>query len=165
MFDQGWETVTHKKKVKPIQEQEPVFDPIISRQKETQAKLEAEKLASKQIKYDEPKDPNQDWNYVTLTKPKPKQKISLPQKTPSVIKDNQEDGIAKIKKVSKSMSQNVINARVAKQWSQIQLARNAAIDAKTIGEIERAGCIYDANVFNKIAKALGVKIERNYDLV
>jgi ribosome-binding protein aMBF1 (putative translation factor) len=163
MSDQGWQTVTNKKKIKPIQEQ--AFDPIIARQKETQAKLEAEKLASKQIKYDGPKDNNQDWNYITLNKQKPIQKLSFPQKTPTLIRENEENGAIKIKKVSKTMAQNVTNARVAKQWSQIQLAHNAAVDTKTIGEIERGGCIYDSNVFNKICKALGVKIERNYDLV
>ena len=164
MSDQGWQTITNKKnKVKHVQVQ--VFDPIIARQKETKAKLEADKIVSKQTKYDDPKDQNQDWKYITLNKPKSTQKISFPQKTPTVIKENDVDGAIKIKKVSKSMSQNVINARVAKKWSQIQLAHNAAIDTRTIVEIEKGGVVYDSNAFNKICKALGVNIERNYDLV
>ena len=163
MSEQGWQTVTNKKnKVKQVQEQK--FDPIIARQKETQAKLEADKIASKQIKYDGPKDLNQDWNYLTITKSKPKPKVSLPQKPASVIKGNadDEDGIVKIKKVSKNMAQNVTNARIAKQWSQIQLAHNAAVDAKLIGEIERGGCVYVAEHVNKIARALNVKIPREF---
>ena len=162
MSDKDWQTVTNKKnKTKQVKEQ--TVDPIISRQRENIAKLEAEKIRSKQIKYDEPKDSNQDWNYITLNKVKPKQKISPIQKQSSVIKKN-EDGDIKIKKVSKSMAQSVINARVAKQWTQIQLAHNAAVDYKIIGEIERGGCIYDSDVFNKICKVLGVNIHRNYDL-
>lgn len=159
-----WQTVTNKKiKVEPIQKVG--FDPIIARQKETQAKLDADKLASKQIKYDGPKDPNQDWNYITISKSKPKPKISHPKGIPTSIKETEEGGIVKTKKVSKSMAQNVINARIAKQWSQVQLAHNSAVDIKTIGEIERSGCVYDSNIFNKICKALSINIERNYDLV
>jgi DNA-binding XRE family transcriptional regulator len=168
MSGQDWQTVSNKKKdVKPIQEQK--FDPIIARKNETQSKLEADKIASKQIKYDGPKDPNQDWNYITLTKPKSQSQSQsqsqFQQKAPTPIKENEDDGTIKIKKVSKTMGLNVTNARVAKKWSQIQLAHNAAVDSKTISEIERGGSIYDSNVFNKISKALGVKIERNYDLV
>lgn len=63
------------------------------------------------------------------------------------------------------MAKLIVNARLAKQWTQIQLAHNSAVDTKTIGEIERGGCVYNANVFNKLCKTLGVNIERNIDLV
>ena len=167
MTDQNWQTISNKNKKKKIPIQEKTFDPIIARQKETQAKLEKDNLAYKQIKYDGPKDPTQDWNYLTINKSKPNsnQKISHPKGIPTSIKETEEGGIVKIKKISKSMAQNVINARIAKQWSQVQLAYNAAIDVKNIGEIEKGGCIYDSNIFNKICKALGVNIERNFDLV
>jgi DNA-binding XRE family transcriptional regulator len=166
MSEQGWQTVSNKKTKKAQSNVNTnSFDPIIGRQREAQLKLEAEQIASKQIKYDGPKDPNQDWNYVSMSREKPKQKISHPQGKPSSIKETEEGCIVKIKKVSKSMAQAVINARIAKQWTQIQLAHNSAIDTKTIGEIERGGAVYDSNVFNKICKALGINIERNYDLV
>lgn len=165
MSQQGWKTVTinDKKKVIPIQEK--LSDPIIARRKETLAKQEADKEESKKIKYDEPKDPNQDWTYVTLSKTKPKTKVSLPQNTPKSFKETTEGDIVKIKKVSKAMAKAVTEARLAKQWTQVQLANNSTVDTKTINEIERGGGVYDSNVFNKISKALGVKIERNYDLV
>ena len=164
MSNQGWQTVSNnKKRVIPVQEKS--SDPIIARQREAQAKQDAEKEELKKIKYDGPKDPNQDWNYVTLSKTKPKPKVSLPQAPPTSFKETEEGGIVKIKKVSKAMGKAVTDARIAKQWTQVQLAHNSTVDTKTINEIEKGGCVYDSNVFNKISKALGVKIERNYDLV
>lgn len=165
MSEQGWQTVSNKNKQKVIPDQVKYTDPIIARQREMIAKLDAEKQEAKKIVYDEPKDPNQDWTYVTMSKPKPKQKVSFPQGPPTAIKETEEGGIVKIKKVSKSMSKAVVDARIAKQWTQVQLARNSTLDSKTISEIEKGGCVYDSNAFNKISKALGVKIERNYDLV
>lgn len=140
------------------------FDPIIARQREGRAKLDAEKQQSKQIKYGEQKDPTANWESTILTKSKPKVKISQPQKGASAIKENP-DGDVKIKKVSKSMAKAIIDSRLAKQWTQIQLAHNSAVDTKTIGEIERGGCVYNANVFNKLCKTLGVNVERNFDLI
>lgn len=166
MSGQGWQTVSNiKNKQKINRVQEKSFDPIIARQRDTQAKLEADKKEAMKIKHDGPKDPNQDWNYVTLSKTKPKQKVSLPQGTPTSFKETEEGGIVKIKKVSKAMGKAVTDARIAKQWTQVQLAHNSTVDTKTINEIERGGGVYDSNIFNKISKALGVKIERNYDLV
>ena len=161
----NWKVITKKNKpntIIPIINNS--YDPIIVRQRELQTKLEAEKQESKQIKYGDQKNPDQDWNYITLNKTKPKQKVSLLQREASAIKENV-NGDIKIKKVSKSMAKAIVNARLAKQWTQIQLAHNSAVDTKTIGEIERSGCVYNANVFNKLCKTLGVNIERNIDLV
>lgn len=167
MSEQGWQVVSNKK-VKKDKSQIPssiLNDPIISRQRDALARIELEKNEKKQIRYDGPKDTNQDWNYVNIGKPKPKPKVSLPQRPQTVLKEMEEGDVGKIKKVSKSMAKAIVDARVSKQWNQQQLAQNSAIDLKTIGEIERAGCVYDANIFNKLCKTLGVKIERNYDLV
>jgi len=168
MSEQGnWQIVSNKKanpnKVIPVQTNI-IQDPIIARRIETQTKLEAKKQESKQIKYGEQKDPNANWEYLTLSKTKAKPKISQPQREASVIKEKA-DGDVKIKKVSKIMAKAIIDARMAKQWSQVQLAQNSAVDTKTIGEIERGVGIYNANIFNKLCKTLGVNIERNYDLV
>lgn len=163
---EGWQVVSNKKSNKKVisVQTNSVQDPIIARQREAQAKLDAEKLASKQIKYGEQKDPDANWGYTTLTKTKPKPKVSQPQREASAIKENA-DGDVKIKKVSKSMAKAIVDARLAKQLTQVQLAHNSAVDTKTIGEIERGGCVYNANVFNKLCKTLGVNVERNVDLV
>jgi transcriptional regulator with XRE-family HTH domain len=58
------------------------------------------------------------------------------------------------------MAQFIIKARVEKGLKQIDLAKQAGVDAKTIGEIERGGCIYNAGQINKIARTLGVTIPR-----
>lgn len=169
MNEQDWQVVSNKKnksdklnKIEP--EKIKSFDPIISRQRETLTKQDLVKQELKQIKYGEQKDPSQDWNYVSLVKPKPKPKSVMPQKIASSIKETF-DGDIKIKKVSKTMAKAVTDARLSKQWTQVQLAHNSTIDSKTINDIEKGGCVYDANVFNKLSKTLGVKIERNYDLV
>lgn len=162
MSDQGWQTVTHNKP-KKVKQDETInkFDPISARQRESQAKINAENEAKKQIKLPSQSDQNQDWNYITLTKNKPKPKVVLPQREASAVKTNESDEIIQVKKVSSQMAKSIIDARIAKQWTQIQLARNSALDLKTISEVERGGGLYDANVFNKLCKALGVKIERN----
>lgn len=165
MSEQGWQTVSNNKKQKVIKVQEKSFDPIIARQKETRAKLDSDKQESIKIKYDGPRDLNQDWNYISIGKSKTKQPVSLPSGTPTSFKETEEGGIVKIKKVSKAMSKAVTDARIAKKWTQVQLAHNSTVDSKIIGEIERGGSVYDSNVFNKITKALGVRIERNYDLL
>jgi ribosome-binding protein aMBF1 (putative translation factor) len=166
MDEQGWQTVSNKKsKQKVNTDQEKFSDPIIARQIQRKAKLDADKQESMKVKYDGSKDPNQDWNYITISKTKPKPKVSLPQGIPTTFKETEEGGIIKIKKVSKAMGKAVTDARIAKQWTQVQLAHNSTVDSKTIGEIERGCGVYDSNIFNKISKALGVKIERNYDLI
>lgn len=167
MSGQGdWQVVSNKKsntkKVIPVQTNS-VQNPIIARQREVQAKLDAEKQEYNTIKYGEQKDPNANWAYTTLTKTKPKPKVSLPQREASAIKENA-DGDVKIKKVSKLMAKAIVDARVARQWTQVQLAHNSAVDTKTIGEIERGGGVYNANTFNKLCKTLGVNVERNVDL-
>ena len=167
MSEQDWQLVQNKKTKsnKQVQEIAKPFDPIISRQKETQAKLNAIKQESKQIKYNESTNSNQDWNTIMIGKSQPKQKVSQLQKIPSAIKETEPGSVVKIKKVSKLMAKAIVDARIVKQWTQIQLAHNSNIDVKTIGEIENATSVYDSNIFNKITKALGIKIERNYDLV
>lgn len=161
-----WEVVTNKKNKdskKNIPTHINLNDPIISRQKEAITKFENEKISSKQIKYGEQQNPEQDWNYIKFNKPQIKPKIFHPQHIASSIKETG-DGDIKIKKVSKLMAKAIVDARISKQWTQVQLARNSALDTKTIIEIERGGCVYNANVFNKLCKSLGIKIERNFDL-
>lgn len=164
MSEQGWQTVTNKK-IKKVKAPEPVkFDPIPSRQRETLNQIKAQEDAKKQIHYSDQVNNTQDWKTVTLTKTQPKPKPVFTQKPASAIKLDNTDEVVKIKRVSAQMAKAVVDARIAKKWSQVQLAHNACIDVKTINEIEKPGTMYNADTFNKVAKALGVKIERNYDL-
>ena len=163
--EQKWQTVVNKKKNKIISPSLLPYDPIISRQKETFEKNELEKLEKSEIKYNPQINHDQDWNYISIGKILPKQKKVQPQYVASAIKQTNDDDIIKIKKVSKNMAKNIIDARIARKWTQIQLAHNSAIDVKTINEIEKGGCVYDANIFNKLCKTLCVNIDRNYDLV
>ena len=162
MGEQCWQTVTNKKQIKVKPEEPTKFDPIIARQREATEKAQVEKIASQQIKYGESVNKEQDWKYVTINKPQPKPKSTLPQRATSSIKINEDGDIIKIKKVSPQMSKAIIDARIVKKWTQIQLANNAGVDTKTVNEIERGNCLYVADVFNKLTKALGINIQRDY---
>lgn len=108
---------------------------------------------------------HQDWQTVTISKPKPKVKVSQPQNIQTPIKVDEAGNITKVKKVSQKMAKAVVDARLLKKWTQIQLAHNSCVDVKTIGEIERGGSLYNATTFNKICKGLGVKIDRDVDII
>ena len=97
-----------------------------------------------------------------MSKPKQAPKPVFKSNPTSAIKINENDEITQVKKVSPQMTKSLIDARVGKKWTQIQLAHASGVDIKTLNEIERGGCIYNADIFNKLTKALGVKIERNY---
>ena len=106
---------------------------------------------------------HQDWKPIVLKdkkEPISKDIISKPIIKQNNIKEDA-DGNILVKKISKEMSQQVIQARVAKKMSQINLANACNIDIKILSEIERGNCIYNAEHFNKICKILGIKIERN----
>ena len=162
MANQGWQTITSNKTKKNNQDEPVNFDPIPARQREAQAKIAAALAAKKEMNLPIQSNPNQDWNNVTISKPQQKQKVSLPQREASAIKINESGDIIQIKKVSPQMARAVIDARIAKKWTQVQLSHNSTIDVKTISEIEKGKGLYDANVFNKLCKTFGITIERNY---
>jgi ribosome-binding protein aMBF1 (putative translation factor) len=109
----------------------------------------------------------QDWEPRVLRKPTNatatghhKPKVShIPSSTKTTY-DEEGNEIIKLKTVSNDMAQFIVKARLEKGLKQIDLARQANVDAKTMGEIERGGCVYNAGQINKIAKALGITIPR-----
>lgn len=112
-------------------------------------------------------DPHiQDWKPHVLRKNTTKQTEKKPTVTHSasvtkVTYDDDGNEIIKLKTVSLKMAQFIMKARIDKGLKQIDLAKQTSIDVKTIGEIERGGCIYKAEQINKIGRVLGVKIPRN----
>ena len=164
--EQGWQTVVNKKqKLRENKSVEPTkFEPIMAKQRDAKEYADSIAMANKQIKYNDQFNKDQDWNNITLTKPKPKPKVVQQQRQASSIKLNEDGEVVQLKKVSPQMSRAIIDGRMVKKWTQIQLAHNSTIDVKTIGEIERGGCVYNANIFNKICKALGITVERNFIL-
>ena len=165
MSEQNWKTIINKNE-KKLKVPEPVkFDPIPARQRETLNVIKEQENANKQVKYSTQTNTNQDWTTVTLNKIQVKPKITQTQNIPSAIKLDESDNVVKIKCVSSQMARAIIDARISKKWSQVQLAHNSCVDIKTINEIEKSGCIYNSDVFNKVSKALGIKIDRNCDFV
>lgn len=162
MSSQGWQTVTHNKP-KKVKQDTYNFDPIPYRQKEQQ-----DKKIKNNANLNISNNPNQDWNYISINNGTNKQltnkKFIKPQQTMSAVKTNESGDIIQIKKVSHQMAQSVINARIAKKWTQIQLAHNSTVDVKTISEVEKGGGLYNAEIFNKLSRTLGINIERNYIL-
>jgi len=167
MSDKNWKTVTNNKK--KIKQEEPVkFDPIPSRQKQDlvqEQQKKTQELLEKQNLTNSNQNPNQNWETVILKKTQPKPKVTLQQREPSAVKVDELGDIIQTKKVSHQMSKSIIDARITKKWTQRDLANHSNVDIKLINEIEKGACLYDSNIFNKICKSLGVKIERTYDIV
>jgi ribosome-binding protein aMBF1 (putative translation factor) len=109
-------------------------------------------------------DPNvQDWETRVIrksVKPVHQSQVSHPASAIKTTFDTDGDEVVKLKTVSHEMAQFIIKTRVEKGLKQIDLAKRACIDAKAIANIERGGCVYNANDINKIAKAMGVNIPR-----
>ena len=111
-------------------------------------------------------DPNvQDWEPRVLRKTptkstKTKASASHPTSAAKVTFDENGNEVFKLKTVSNEMAQFIATARVSKDMKQVDLAKKAGVDSKTVAEIERGGCVYNAGQVNKIAKALGVNIPR-----
>jgi len=171
MTTNTWEIVTNNKKQSKIIE--PVkFDPIPSRQKQNiiDKKIKEDELLKNKLSTNNNSNilnKNQDWETVSLSKPLKPIKNSTPKQInhQSSIKMNETGDIVKITKVSKEMSDQIINARIAKKWSQKDLAIQSNIDVKLINDIEKGNSLYNANIFNILCKKLGVKIKRNCDVL
>ena len=106
---------------------------------------------------------HQDWTHVVFKKPV-KQTTTIVPKTSSPqsgTKTNENDEVVSIKKVTVKMSQLVVQARITKKLTQVQLANACCLDSKIINEIERGGCVYNADQINKISKILNIKIPRD----
>jgi ribosome-binding protein aMBF1 (putative translation factor) len=113
---------------------------------------------------------HQDWDTVIVkgnvsTTKKPTKKVIT---TPG----NKQDTVLTIKKeydpdhpnaepeiravlIDKEFSRKMIQARVAKGLSQVQLARSCMLDVKIINEYEKGGCARNGSYITKIKKVLG----------
>ena len=170
--NKDWTTVTNNKQ--KIKQEEPIkFDPIPSRQKQALEQAQKQKTLELLLKQQNQQRKNnnscQDWETKIITKTQPKSNptvlVPYKEKKVSAIKVNESGDIVQTKKISSQMAKEIVNARIAKKLSQVQLAHNSNVDIKIINEIEKGGCLYDANIFNKICKTLCINVERNCDLV
>jgi len=112
---------------------------------------------------------HQDWTTVVLKKNKSDKKTSETNQNKQINHNNYKkqdnDDKIQIKKVSKQMAKQIIDSRVAKKMTQVNLAQQSCIDIKMIKEIENGSCIYNSDHINKISKVLGIKIERKLDII
>jgi len=109
---------------------------------------------------------HQDWNTVTFNKPKPAA-TSTPtaqvnHTQPKVKLDADGQEISNIKYITKDMAKIITESRTSQKLTQKDLATKCNMDSKIINEIERGGCVYVADHVNKIARALNVKIPREF---
>jgi ribosome-binding protein aMBF1 (putative translation factor) len=108
---------------------------------------------------------HQDWTTETFNKPKP---AATPTSTPvnhsqpKIRLDTQGNEISNIKYVTKEMAKIITESRTSQKLTQKDLATKCNMDSKIINEIERGGCVYVAEHVNKIARALNVKIPREF---
>jgi ribosome-binding protein aMBF1 (putative translation factor) len=110
---------------------------------------------------------HQDWNTVTFNKPKPAATstptiVPVNHTQPKVRLDADGQEISNIKYVTKDMAKIISESRTSQKLSQKELATKCNVDSKIINEIERGGCVYVADHVNKIARALNVKIPREF---
>lgn len=105
---------------------------------------------------------HQDWTPVTFQKKQPAPKAPIVTSTAPKVKLDEEGNeiIKKVKTVTKEMSLVVSTARTSQSMTQKELAQKCNIDAKIVNDIEKGGCVYNAEHCNKIARALNVKIPR-----
>lgn len=105
---------------------------------------------------------HQDWTTVTFQKKQQTPKAPTTTSTAPKVKLDEEGNeiIKKVKTVTKEMSLVVSTARTVQSMTQKELAQKCNIDAKIVNDIEKGGCVYNAEHCNKIAKALNVKIPR-----
>ena len=105
---------------------------------------------------------HQDWTPVKFQKKQQTPKAPIVHTTAPKVKLDEEGNeiIKKVKTVTKEMSLVVSTARTAQSMTQKELAQKCNIDAKIVNDIEKGGCVYNAEHCNKIAKALNVKIPR-----
>jgi ribosome-binding protein aMBF1 (putative translation factor) len=107
---------------------------------------------------------HQDWTPVTFQKKQQSTAPKVPTTTSTAPKVKlDEEGneiIKKVKTVTKEMSLIVSTARTAQSMTQKELAQKCNIDAKIVNDIEKGGCVYNAEHCNKIARVLNVKIPR-----
>ena len=66
----------------------------------------------------------------------------------------------KIQRVPKEIARQIIDARVAKKWKQKDLASRMSIPVKMISDIETCKANYNKNFIQKIARKLGIKLEK-----
>ncbi len=113
---------------------------------------------------------HQNWTTTIISNPNlikqkqqngPKKIVERTGDKQSFVKTDAEGEVIGVKKVSSQMAHELVNARVAKKLTQVQLAKLCNTDPKTISENEKGGNVYNAQIWNKLCKELGVKIERN----
>ena len=111
---------------------------------------------------------HQDWNTVTFNKPKPvatatsTSTVQVNHTQPKIRLDGEGNEISNIKYVTKEMTKIITESRTSQKLTQKDLATKCNMDSKIINEIERGGCVYVADHVNKIARALNVKIPRDF---
>ena len=108
---------------------------------------------------------NQDWTPVVFKKSSKETKNDTPKVVhtqPKIHLDEDGQEVVKLKLVTKEMAKVVVEARTAQKLSQKELGVKCNLDSKIINEIERSGCVYNADHLNKIARALSVKIPRDF---
>jgi putative transcription factor len=111
---------------------------------------------------------HQDWTTVVLKKKSDKkinQNNQNNQSNQNNFKKQDNDDKIQIKKVSKQMARQIIDGRVAKKMTQLNLAQQSCIDIKMIKEIENTSCVYNSDHINKISKVLGIKIDRKLNII
>ena len=104
---------------------------------------------------------HQDWNEVVLRKPVEIEKgnINLNHKS-NAQKMLEGDDIVAPPKTNKELKLAIQQARIAKKWSQKELATNMNTTAQIISQYENGKAVPNNAFLSKLEKKLGVKLPR-----
>lgn len=98
---------------------------------------------------------NQDWKPLTISKDKPRTQVTYQ------VSENKklEDAEIPIKrKLGMEEGKKIQQARVAKGWTQQDLALRLSIRPNIVQEYETGNVIPERNLLNKMNRVLGIKI-------
>lgn len=95
----------------------------------------------------------QQWEPVTLSKKRP-----APQRKPHKPDEEEDDKVAR---VSQELRMAVQRARLAKEMTQRDLAKQINEKASVVNDYESGRAVPTPNIISKLQRALGVKLPRN----
>lgn len=77
-----------------------------------------------------------------------------------LTKINNETETFIVKRIGKDIGQQIVNARIAKNWNQKQLAGFMSEPIRTVVDFENGSAVYDSQKLSKFARILNIKFNK-----
>lgn len=103
---------------------------------------------------------HQDWNPVTINKPKPKSPVKHSGPSEEVIRMKKiEDENYVIPKVSVALQQQIREARAKKGWTQKDLAARLNVKVSVVNGYESGSIVPDHSILQRLSRELDVPLK------